>query len=342
MSPTPTSELEDRIRTALRERAATTPVPGSPVPQDAPASSNRRAWHGVTAVAAAALVLIALAWQLASPDSGIRTVPVPPAGEGQLPANGVPRLLVDLPGVVVSSLREGASPLTGPVGEGQRILQWFRQGERLDGPMVFLTTVLPSGMADFGLPGPDDGEPVTVRGVDGVLVRPNGEQGAYDIAVELPDQRALFVTITGMAVDDAVAFLNGLTARPDGGWLPTTLPLGVTEMPTSQLPADGSNYELALRVADATVDINLYQDGFDSRIADRVHSTVAPVETVSIDGVSAALGNYGNNGWWVLLEPDPGRTVEIVIGGADRAAVDGILAAVHFVDEATWDAATNT
>jgi hypothetical protein len=90
---------------------------------------------------------------------------------------------------------------------------------------------------------------------------------------------------------------------------------------------------------DGSFEMNLYQDGFESRLADRVSSTTGPVEMVEIGGVPAAVGPYGELDWWVMMEPDPGRTLELRIS-YDRATVDWVIAHARFVDEAAWDEAT--
>jgi hypothetical protein len=58
-----------------------------------------------------------------------------------------------------------------------------------------------------------------------------------------------------------------------------------------------------------------------------------------VDGHPTTLGAYGDTDWWVLLQPETGRALELGIAG-DRTAVDQILSRVRFVDEATWDAIT--
>lgn len=82
----------------------------------------------------------------------------------------------------------------------------------------------------------------------------------------------------------------------------------------------------------------LYRDGFETRLADRTSSTDGPVEMVDIACHPAALGL--SDEWWVLMEPEPGRVLELRIAG-DRTVVDDVLAGARFVDEATWDAATS-
>jgi hypothetical protein len=79
-------------------------------------------------------------------------------------------------------------------------------------------------------------------------------------------------------------------------------------------------------------------DGFERLLANRVLSTTGPVEMVDVNGVPAAVGAYSDLDWWVMMEPEPGRALELRIGN-NRATVDWIIAHARFVDEAAWDAA---
>lgn len=135
--------------------------------------------------------------------------------------------------------------------------------------------------------------------------------------------------------------MDGLTWGPDGRWIDTVAPQGITEVDVAAPPPDGRYYGGQFELPGlGWIDVKLYADGFESRLADRVGSTVAPVEAVEVDGHPAALGSYSDDDWWVLVEPEPGRAQELRITG-DRATVDEVLARARFVDEATWDAATS-
>ena len=83
-------------------------------------------------------------------------------------------------------------------------------------------------------------------------------------------------------------------------------------------------------------EVNLYQDPFDQRLADRAASTQGLVEEVEVDGIPASIGSYRDDDHWVMLEPEPGRTVELRASSMTREQVVEILAAARFVDEATW------
>ncbi len=228
--------------------------------------------------------------------------------------------------------------------DNTKVLQAFRRAGQLDGPMIFLTTLRPYNPATFGLLDEDTGDPIDVRGQVGYVGHFNGELGATSLSVELGDGNAIYVTAIGLTDDELVSFVNGLNPGPNGGWVDTVAPQGVSEVNVAPPPADGRYYGGRFELPGiASVDVNLYQDGFESRLADRVNSTVRPVETVSIDGLPATFGAYraDDTDWWVLLEPEPGRALELRIAG-DRPTVARVLSQARFVDEDTWDAATDS
>jgi hypothetical protein len=250
-----------------------------------------------------------------------------------LPDAEVPRLVIEGATFAMSE-GEGAAPVEA---DNTRILQVFRRPGRLDGPMVFVTTLRPYNPAGFGLLTESTGDPIDVRGRVGYVGHMNGEHGAMTLSVDLGNGDAIHVTAIGLTDQDVVGFLNALTSGSDGRWVATGAPLGLGEVAVAPPPSDGRYYGGQFELPGvALVDVNLYQDGFESRFADRVDATVQPVETVTVDGHPAALGAYSDTDWWVLLEPEAGRAMELRING-DRASVDRILGLAHFVDEATWD-----
>jgi hypothetical protein len=132
------------------------------------------------------------------------------------------------------------------------------------------------------------------------------------LSVELGDGNAIYVTAIGLTDDELVSFVNGLTPRPNGGWVDTVAPQGLSEVTVAPPPADGRYYGGRFELPGvASLDLNLYQVGFESRLDDRVGDTSRPVETVSIDGLPATLGAYDDTDWWVLVEPEPGRALEL-------------------------------
>jgi hypothetical protein len=341
------SKLENQLRDALRERAASTPIGDHSFADvrtiDERQSSRRRPRRryvvATGAVAAAAALVVALAHDGPTTDVGTETTPAAPSGPTVpgLPDAEVPRLLIE--GAIFQlSEGEGASPVRVDTA---KVLQAFRRAGQLDGPMIFVTTLRPYNPATFGLLDDDTGDPIDVRGQVGYIGHLNGEQGATTLSVELGDGNAIYVTDIGLTDDELVSFVNGLNPGPNGGWVDTVAPQGLSEVTVAPPPADGRYYGGQFELPGvASVDVNLYQDGFESRLDDRVSSTVQPVEQVSIDGLPATVGAYDDTDWWVLLEPEPGRALELRIAG-DRPAVARVLSQARFVDEGTWDAATN-
>jgi len=344
--PVDTTELEDQLRAALRHRAEETPITDDPpsdiIRLDRAQATARRPWRRgvvvVGAAAAAAAAVVALAQVAPSTTDDIDTSPAAPTAP-VMPDAEVPRLVIE-----GASLRmdegEGASPFTD---NPTMIRQSFRRTGRLDGPMIFLTTLRPYNPLTFGLVTGEHGDPdpVVLRGRTGYVGHYNGELGATYMSVELGDGDAIYLIAIGLSDDELVEFVDGLAPGPDGRWVASVSPQGVAEVDAAPPPTDGRYYGGQFELPDvASISVNLYQDGFEYRLADRVASTVAPVEVVDVDGHPATLGSYTADGWWVMLEPEPGRALELQIGG-DRTVVDEVLARARFVDEASWDAVTS-
>lgn len=348
------SQLEDELRSALQGRAASTSIAHGRthlLTTRGPRPSRRRAQRrhvlvGGSVAAAVAIVAFAVA-ERDQTTVDINTVPAAPskAGATGLPVAEVPRLLIGGATFLVSD-----GDVAAPVDHTAVLFQSFRRAGRLDGPMIFLTTLRPWDPETFGLLDDLTGDPIEVRGRVGYLGRQPGEQGQTVVTVELGDGNALYLNTIGISADEAVAFLDGLEAAP-GGWQATALPPGLSELPVALAPADGRSYAatfdlpLTASVDPARdqclcVDVTLYQDGFENRLGDRVSSTTVPIEMVNVDGVPASLGSYNDTDWWVMLEPEPGRALELRITG-DRAVVEWVLSNARFVDEGTWDSATN-
>jgi hypothetical protein len=262
-----------------------------------------------------------------------------------LPEAEVPRLLVD--GAVVVRLEPDSGIPVSEFSHGSEVqLQIFRPEGRFM-PTLYLTTFpLPGGSGSIDM---SFGEPITVRGRGGYVGR--SERDTANLYVDLDDGSALDVMAVGLTDDQIIRFLDGLTR--DGlndPWTSTVDVRGLREVTAEPPPADGRSYEVVLRLPAGvggapddpyrSLGLNLYSDGFESRLRGLLPGSVRPVETVEIDGVPAVLGTYDEDkDYWVLMEPEPGRALAMRTG-YDRATVDWILAHAHFVDEATWDAAT--
>lgn len=340
-APIDLSSLEDDLRDALHRRAASTPITAGGVERvrasdgDAPSPRWPRGRYlvGAGALVAATALVVALLAGGPAPDVATETAP---AGSS-LPEAEVPRLLID-GATLLDDEGDGASP--GAVDPTQ-VLQAFRQGGRVDGPMVFVTTLRPYNPVTFGLIDDEYGDPVDVLGRVGYVAGSSGERKGTTLSVELGDGSAIHVTAVGLTEAELVSFVDGLTPRPDGRWQATVAPQDIAEVDVAPPPADGRSYGGEFELPGvARFDLHLYPDGFESRLADRVSSSDRPVETVSVDGQPATLGAYDDMDWWVLAQPEPGRALELRISG-DRAAVDQILSRARFVDESTWDAATD-
>jgi hypothetical protein len=341
--PIDVSALEEELRAALRARASSTPV-SNPTSGPPPADVGHPTWSparrrlvlsGAVAAAAAVVGAVAVVGTAAVDGPDAETTDAGLAAPG-LPAAEVPRLVIEGARFQPTS-DEGAAPVRV---DTDKVTQVFRDAERLDGPMIFLTTLLPHDEATFGLVDEDTGEPVDVRGRTGFIDPPSGDKEATRLSVELGDGSAIYAIAIGMTGDELVAFVDGLEPAPRGRWAATAAPPGVEETTVAPAPRDGRHYSGRFVLPGVTdVEVALYQDGFEDRLADRVNATDRPVEEAAVDGHPAALGAYGDTDWWVLLEPEPGRAVEIRING-DRAAVDRVLSRARFVDEVTWDALT--
>lgn len=342
-SPADLLELEDQLRSALRQRAAETPIGDDPIAglhrlrgTEAPTQRRwRRPAIVAGALAAAAALVVAVGQVLPSTPDRVDTDPTDttePTGPA-LPDADVPRLLVD-GATYTGGDGDGASPTAD---DQTQTLESFRRPGRLDGPMIFLTTL--SSDLPYGLLSDENGDPVMLRGRIG-YVRRDDDQGATTMSVDLGHGNAIYLTARGFTVAELIEFVDGLTPGPDGGWVDNSAPQDVAEVDATPPAADGRTYGSEFELPDATsIEVYLYRDGFESRLADRVSSTTGPVEMVDIAGRPAALGV--SDEWWVLMEPEPGRVLELRITG-DRATVDEVLARARFVDEAAWDAATST
>jgi hypothetical protein len=361
------ADLEDRLRSSLRTRAESTPVrleaPSAVavVYRIQPRRSGRTIGL-VGGVAAAVLVVGAAVAFTRDGDDPMRTTADDPtvtdgSAAGLPPA---PRLLIEGSSLWVDV--DDAYPMPT---DRELVVQSFRVAGRLDGPMIFLATYLPIAPSDTGLRFTmGDGDPVPVLGRTGLLSHPLGEAGPAVVTVELDDLSHVQVTAVGVTDADLVAFVDGLTDAGAHRWNAASLPAGMAEVPVAPDPTDGRTYSAYVALADAPVqpgehpagdiEVVLYQDGFEYRLLSAVGSTVGPIETrmiggapatigsgetVLVGGLPAAFGAYSDHDFWVLLEPEPGRALQIRIQNRTRAEVDAILAQARLVDEATWQAA---
>lgn len=204
--------------------------------------------------------------------------------------------------------------------------------------MLFLWT-LDEVTPDFGLVTAETGDPFAVRGTTGYAARERGTRLGWNLSVVLPDGQAIYAIVTGLELDQVVTVLDGLTPRPDTTWEAGPLPVGMVEVEVSQVSPAPHCYSAVGDLPDdeaGEFEVNLYQDPFDQRLADRAASTQGLVEEAEVDGIPASIGSYRADDHWVMLEPEPGRTIEIRASSMTREQVLDIVAAARFVDEATW------
>jgi hypothetical protein len=331
--------LEDQIRRALRQRAERAPEIAQP-PALTQSRRTQRAWLA----AAAAVVVVATGGVtvVTATDDDSRSVA---AGAGETgTAERLPRLGFDGPGFKFQRVQEcerSATTTTVRGVDGRRdrvMLQSFGATDR-PSPLLFLHTVTVEERANFGLLDEATGEPFTAREATGYAARDRSDRG-WNLSLELSDGRALYVTALGLDLKDVIPILDGLVVRDDGGWTASTLPAGMSELPRSE-SWDGCSYSAWADLPNdnaGAFEINLYNDPFDERLADRVSSTIGAVRQLTIDGVPAITGDYDDAGsdHWVLFEPQPGRTMEIRASHMSQDDVATIVGHGRFVDEATW------
>ena len=346
--------LEDDIRAALRQRAHAAPTPGEqPMPK---LPSHRRGVSGrvmaIGAAAACVAVIAAVAVSVdrqdsqviasGSQDTGTREPSDSAATPREMPDAPVPRLGFDSPGFTfepVMDCADGAAPLgSAPLQRERPSFQSFGRSYH-ESPLLFLRTLSPSELDNFGLLDAQNGDAFEVRGATGYAAHGRAADRGWNLSVQLPDGSAIYAIVLGLQLDAVTKILDGLTPRVDGGWNAEHLPTGMRELARSEVSEDGAYYSAGgslPEVSAGTFEINLYQDAFDERFADRAASTIGAVEAVTVDGVPAALGSYRPDDHWVMFEPQPGRTMEIRAESMTRQEVENLLERAVFVDEQTW------
>lgn len=346
--------LEDDIRAALRQRADAAPAPcGHLAPQ---LRSRRRAVSGrvvaIGAAAACAAVVAAVAFSVDRQDSQVivsgsqdTATPGPsdPAATPRdMPDAPVPRLGFDAPGFTfepVMDCADGAAPLpSAPLPRERPVFQSFGRSYH-ESPLLFLRTLSPSELDNFGLLDAQHADAIEVRGATGYAARERAADRGWNLSVQLDDGRAIYAIVLGLELDAVITILDGLTPRTEGGWNPEQLPAGMRELAQSEVSEDGAYYSATGTLPDVSAgsfEINLYNDAFDQRLADRAASTIGAVEAVTVDAVPAALGSYRHDDHWVMFEPQPGRSMEIRASSMTRQEVKDLLERAVFVDEEAW------
>jgi hypothetical protein len=334
-------DLEQRIREALRHRAGEAPI-GQAVPRAVrrvPVARHR--WTFVAVAAAAALVLVAGAVLVEGDEDGTVLAGAPEPVVSTTVAAEAPsateealdaRWYLVFGGAAARYLDADIDLSCGPApSEDGTLLQVFAAGPHRSPVLVVETVgerVLDEG--GFGLVGPESGRPVTVRGRTGYVVPTPTADRAWRLSVVLPEGDALHVTALGLEEDDVVAALDGLARRADGGWgAPGLAPL--EEQPASRRVDRVCSYTASADPGAGSIEVDLHGDRYDHRFQDRVASTRGVVEEVLVDGVPAALGSYAEDDQWLLLEPEPGHSLE-VRASMSRDALRALLASARLVE----------
>ena len=207
-----------------------------------------------------------------------------------------------------------------------------------ESPIVFVQTVPDFGPdSSFGLLDDEFGEPVTIRGVDGWAVPERDADRGWAMNAILPDGDAIYVIALGLDGDAAIGLVDSLVRRPDGRWDLPTSPTGLHRLPATPAQA-GCGYS----GRGDGFEVDVYVDAFDSRLQDRVSSTVGPIEPVELAGLPATIGDYREDDHWIMAEPAPGLTLEVRASGMTRAEALELIRSARFVDEPTWDAEPQT
>jgi hypothetical protein len=334
-------ELEDRLRSALRARAATTaaqpPERFVPAPTGSTGghSSRRRALLvGAAAIAAGVLAVgaVALTRDNGNDRDDVTTRPPPPAEQGLAVdgPSGSRWFVLDLPGVTPT----GASVEDRGDTGGDASLQAFRTADGFGGPAVWVESVPPGD--DLG-PGDGPGTTgITIQGRDATVSEMDGS-----VTVSLPGtaDEGVYLVAVNMSVDDVVRFAEGLRPRGDGrGWDATDPPRGLAEVPLDGEPAGenvyaewsytgqlDANYELFVNPGGAAV----FEDWAREHAAG-----AATVEPITVDGRPGLIVDTEGE---VIAVWRPTDTVVAdfrVSGTVDDLIAD--LEALRPVDEAAW------
>lgn len=344
------SELEDRLRGALRVRADATRVatpdrfePGPPARlTDLGQRRGRTAVRvGAGAIAAGTLVVAAL---LAADDDGR----VATEGDGTIGVEATP-------GVEDGGADPGATAVDGPSGSrwfvlglpgvtptggyrelegGDAVhLQAFRTEAGFGGPVAWVETA-----------GEDDGFGEQAPGVTEVVVQgrtaylhDNGDRVA--LGWPGPDGVGFNLISAGMSVDEVLTMAEGLRARADGdGWDATELPAGLAEIPLGEDgvadgeyaewsysgPA-GENYELFVHPGGAAT--------FEVWVREHLASG-GTIEPISVDGRPGVIFDAEGESVAVWRAVDD-AVVDLRISGS-RDDLIAAMQALQPVDLSAW------
>jgi hypothetical protein len=330
------AELEDRVRAALADRARSTVVD---VPDDftpgafVPPAAHRPRRAVLVAAAALALVVLGIAALAVRNDDGIDSATTEPP-EGWAPGTpvegptGSAWFVFNLPDWrYMGSDSEPTEALPG----GRPELRAFRTDAGFDGPSLWLEqgggTLEGHGVTD-----------VTVRGESA-----DADEDGDVVTLVTPGDDGFLVVAAHLALEDVVAFVDGLAPRDGGGWDATVLPRGLVEVTEEDppLPAaersemsytgtDGDTYELFVDPGGQAV--------FEERAREQV-SDGGEVEALSVDGRPGVLVDTGDGEAIAVWRPTDDAVADFRTS-VDREGLLAAMEALRPVDEADWPGGT--
>lgn len=349
--------LEDRIRAALRARAAATTV--APPPVFAPPRPARPSWVvpvGVATVGAAAAAVAVLAMGadgtdeptvVAGPDAPASPETTAGSTAAEPLLGPLPYLLLDAAASPTSvEATTGAS--TAPPEPGWHV-QVFESPAGAGGPRVQVLT-LPYLDED----GPDDigstyaaaaTDPVSVQGQPARLLR--SDDGFVGLWWPGGGAGGVLLSAEDLSVEELLAMADGLVPRTDaGGWDVTSVPAGLAATVDAARGSDVADpwwnvtiqYEGTDRVGPA---LSVSTGGavtFADMTAPSAFATTEPITVAGRPGILVTTGGDPLD-HHVVWRPNDTTIAEIWAMGSTRDEVLALAAGVREVSEAVWSAA---
>jgi hypothetical protein len=346
-------DLEHRLPSALHRladdvSASATDEARRAVRRQVTRLRRRQRTRRVVATGVLATAVIGSAFFLTT-DRPSQVAVAPPAGD-------------DLPTFTVDAL--GLEPLLAqddevwPQRVGGEYVQVYRPADDLLGPTLLIElhratdTLSPDleqhpRFRDAVDPGEDvpGMVPVEVRGRAAELWIDDPDSPYLTWNPEPMDDMVATARSWGVSGDELTELANDLEARPDGsGFEATELPEDLVEIDRARLPEDGGHHRVLYLTSERglVVEIQMLVDepsGFEQRRIDRLAASSSREEVMVLDQPALLTQDELLPGTWsAIWAPTDAVTVEVRITGADRAAVDEVLAGITPIDEAEWTA----